>query len=250
MAAAVSEGGEDTGRNRAGARWGASFIAVACLHAGAVAAAVTWVRPMAAAISPPPVAMMIDLAPAAPAMPAASVPEPEPEVRKLPEPVRKAEVELPMPPQKPKPPQKPEPRREEKPREQKQAPRPPVPAPVHAAVVRAPAAAPSAARPVLSAMEQAASRSYLSELLGHLERHKRYPYSAQRRREEGIVYLSFAMDRQGRVLSARIHKSSGYGALDSEVEAMIHRADPLPAPPPEIAKDVLRLVVPVRFTLR
>jgi protein TonB len=99
-------------------------------------------------------------------------------------------------------------------------------------------------------MEQAASRSYLSELLGHLERHKRYPYSAQRRREEGIVYLSFAMDRQGRVLSARIHKSSGYGALDSEVEAMIHRADPLPAPPPEIAKDVLRLVVPVRFTLR
>jgi periplasmic protein TonB len=58
------------------------------------------------------------------------------------------------------------------------------------------------------------------------------------------------MDRQGRVTSSQINKSSGFELLDDEVLALIQRAQPLPAPPPEIPGAVVDLVVPVAFSLR
>jgi protein TonB len=58
------------------------------------------------------------------------------------------------------------------------------------------------------------------------------------------------MDRQGHVLSAQIAKSSGYDALDDETLALIHRAEPLPPPPPEVAGETVALTVPVQFSLK
>ncbi len=86
-------------------------------------------------------------------------------------------------------------------------------------------------------------------LLGRLEQFKRYPYEAQYRRQQGVAYLHFIMDRNGKVLSARIEKSSGYEALDQETLALIHRAEPLPKPPTEIPGDPIELTVPVQFFL-
>jgi periplasmic protein TonB len=65
-----------------------------------------------------------------------------------------------------------------------------------------------------------------------------------------VVYLRFAMDRQGRVTSSQINKSSDFELLDDEVLALIQRAQPLPAPPPEVPGAVVDLVVPVAFSLR
>jgi protein TonB len=47
--------------------------------------------------------------------------------------------------------------------------------------------------------------------------------------------VSFAVDASGRVTSSRIARSSGSAELDRAALAMVQRASPLPAPPPELA---------------
>ena len=91
---------------------------------------------------------------------------------------------------------------------------------------------------------------YLSRLQGWLERHKRYPRRARRRRQEGTALLRVVMSRDGTVISQRLERSSGHAALDREVKAMLKRAQPLPKMPPEMSGDRLELVVPVQFALR
>lgn len=91
---------------------------------------------------------------------------------------------------------------------------------------------------------------YLTRLLNWLERHKEYPRRAQRRRQEGTTLLFFRMDRDGRVTDFRIEQGSGHALLDAEVEAMIQRAQPLPAMPDFMRQSQLELVVPVNFALR
>jgi protein TonB len=58
------------------------------------------------------------------------------------------------------------------------------------------------------------------------------------------------MRRDGVVVAHRVERTSGDGALDGAVTAMIQRASPLPTPPPELRGDTIELTVPVRFTLR
>jgi TonB family protein len=47
-------------------------------------------------------------------------------------------------------------------------------------------------------------------------------------RVQGVVNLAFTIDRQGKVVSGKIVKSSGSTALDDEALDMIKRAAPLP----------------------
>ncbi|TVS00540.1 MAG: energy transducer TonB [Rhodospirillales bacterium] len=94
-----------------------------------------------------------------------------------------------------------------------------------------------------------ATADYMAALRAWLERHKRYPRTAQLRRQEGVAVLSFVIDREGRVLTHRLQQSSGHPALDREVEALIHRAQPLPPPPATMAQARLEVVVPIRFAL-
>jgi protein TonB len=89
--------------------------------------------------------------------------------------------------------------------------------------------------------------SWKSKLMARLERAKRYPAGAERRREEGVVYVSFKLDSGGRVLSAQIARSSGYAELDQEVLALVKRASPLPPPPPGVPGQV---TAPVKFNVR
>lgn len=86
------------------------------------------------------------------------------------------------------------------------------------------------------------------QLLGHLERHKRYPRQAQRRREQGVAQVQFAVDRQGGVRDVRLLQGSGVAVLDGEALAVMQRAAPVPAPPAALG-DAVRVVVPVTFFL-
>jgi protein TonB len=86
-----------------------------------------------------------------------------------------------------------------------------------------------------------------AQLMAHLERLKRYPPGARRRREEGVVQVRFVVDDGGNVRSARIVRSSGSAELDEAVVALLRRASPLPAPPPGAPREV---VAPVGFELR
>ena len=233
MSVVETSGFQSVNDPKAGLRWGGSFATVLALHVGVAVVVATWAIPMIAPEAPPP-AVMIDMLPA-PTPPAPVKPiEPEPEVKPKEIPViEKAAVVI----HKPKP--KPKPKVEEKKK----------PEPVKTETVRqapvapAPSATPVEARP-------APSPNYLSLIYSHLERHKRYPSSAQRRHQTGTVYLQFTIDKSGHVLSARIDKSSGIASLDEEVAKMIHRADPLPPLPADMHQNSLSLVVPVVFNLK
>ncbi len=95
-----------------------------------------------------------------------------------------------------------------------------------------------------------AESTWQSTLLGHLEHHRRYPHLAQRRREEGVAYVRFRVDRSGHVLSASLERGSGVEVLDSEALEVLERAQPVPPPPRELAGESVEVVVPVHFRLR
>ncbi|MFZ0723597.1 MAG: energy transducer TonB, partial [Xanthobacteraceae bacterium] len=92
--------------------------------------------------------------------------------------------------------------------------------------------------------------AWQTSLVRHLEQFKRYPSAAQDHSEEGVVLLSFSVDRTGHVLEHRVARSSGYPALDDEVMSMIERAQPLPPFPATMTEDKLDLTVPIRFSLK
>lgn len=92
--------------------------------------------------------------------------------------------------------------------------------------------------------------SWQTGLVRQLQRFKRYPPSAQSRNEQGVVLLSFSLDRNGHVLAHSIAHSSGYADLDNEVMAMIMRAEPLPPFPASMTQPRIDLTVPIRFSLR
>lgn len=266
------------------ARWGGSLLLALGVHAAAGVAMVAWHVPITPSEADPP-AVLLELAPlpVAPPEPAPAIdiplpePMPEPVIEPLPEPpppepepvveepppppepppVVEPEVVLPKPPPEPPKP-KPEVKKEApKPKPEKPKPPPrPVAQPVQqaqpapAAAPPAPAAAPVPAAPAPSAAPSRAIPTWQGRVLGHLERHKRYPRSAQARRQEGVAQVRFTIDREGRVLSVQLDRSSGHSVLDEETVEMVRRASPLPAPPDEMAQDRIELVVPVQFFIR
>lgn len=86
-------------------------------------------------------------------------------------------------------------------------------------------------------------------LLAHLEKYRRYPAAARARREQGVVHVTFRMNRQGQLLSAAIARSSGSAALDRAALDTLRRAQPLP-PIPADKPDPLELSVPVEFFVK
>ncbi|TCM20395.1 protein TonB [Novosphingobium sp. PhB165] len=86
-------------------------------------------------------------------------------------------------------------------------------------------------------------------VLAALNQHRHYPAMARSRHQQGIPYVRFVMDRQGKVLSCRLERSSGFPDLDREAVSLPKRAEPLPKPPAERIGDTVELVVPVEFLL-
>jgi periplasmic protein TonB len=87
-----------------------------------------------------------------------------------------------------------------------------------------------------------------SQVIGILERNKRYPTSAESNHQEGTAHLAFTIDRQGRVTSAHIAATSGSAALDAETLALVHRVS-IPPPPAEMAGTQISLVVSLRYNI-
>jgi len=159
-----------------------------------------------------------------------------------------AEVPLPTPRPTPKPKVAEKPREPEKPKQvvKQQAPAPSREA--RAAKVQAQQEAPRAAAPQSHRGASSMSpQKWQSRLLAHLERRKRYPASAKRKRLEGTAQVRFTIDDSGNVQSVALAGSSGVPEFDEEVVAMVRRASPVPPPPPGVNRTI---VVPVRFDIR
>jgi protein TonB len=87
-------------------------------------------------------------------------------------------------------------------------------------------------------------------LLFHLNRHKRYPSTARAKRIQGIAKVEFKIDAGGKLVEAHIVKGSGSDVLDEEAIAVLRRASPFPAPPDRAPSEVIRLALPIEFTIK
>lgn len=92
--------------------------------------------------------------------------------------------------------------------------------------------------------------SWEGRVLAQLNRQRRYPRLAMVRRQQGVPYIRFTIDREGKVLSSQLEQSSGFRDLDEEAVNLPRRAQPLPKPPKERLGPTIELVVPVEFFLR
>ena len=97
----------------------------------------------------------------------------------------------------------------------------------------------------VDATARAAIVKWQKRLLAHLNRAKKYPVEGARRSAEVVIF--FILDRLGHVLSYSVKRSSGEPIFDEAALAMMKRADPVPAPPPEIADEGLTFEIPVQF---
>jgi periplasmic protein TonB len=150
------------------------------------------------------------------------------------------------------------PKPREEPREQVKLEQPPdeapteVPRPVEKPPEKAqdsPPPAPATAQRVKGGAPRV-DTTWQTSLMRQLQRFKRYPASAQSRKEEGTVLLSFSLDRNGHVLAHSIARSSGHADLDNEALDMIMRAQPLPSFAESMTQMQIDLTVPIRFSLR
>ncbi|CAN5454465.1 energy transducer TonB [soil metagenome] len=275
--------------DNAGLRWTFSAAVILALHAALIAAGIGWYReqPPTGVEMP---AIMIDMAPASaapetqpmdvapgPEMQQADEPTPPPPPPP-PEPMAQAPVEEPVAPtplvEKPEVEAPPEQKAEPAPEPTKITPEPPQakpepvkPKPVRAKVQKKQSETPPAPRTSAApraerkgraaaaatagaAAAAAALPSYRDRLAAHLQRYKQYPESAKSAGKQGVAMLSFTVGRNGQVLASRLAGSSGIRELDAETMAMIRRAQPLPAFPPEMTQASLSFTVPVRFSIR
>jgi periplasmic protein TonB len=251
-------------------RWAICGAVIVLAHGAIAAGTVNWREEIEAA--EPAAAIVIEFAPVpvAPPMPETNLaPGPEQvmseaspatpieqveEKQKTPEKVASRPVEEPPPEIKPAP--NPdvalEPPRQERATQRPQNPRTPAP------TTSAPQALPERSAAVPAAPMQGrvtpntsnAVPTWKTHILALLERHKRYPESAQSRHQQGIAQVFFSLDRQGRVIDSRVVRSSGASVLDEEALALLRRAQPFPAPPRELPGERVDLTVPIRFNLK
>lgn len=95
-----------------------------------------------------------------------------------------------------------------------------------------------------------AERSYFALLAATLAKNKRYPAASRRKGEEGMVLLSFEVDRFGQVSDAQVKTSSGYSRLDAAVLRMLKKSGRLPAFPAEMKQAQLLINIPISFELK
>jgi periplasmic protein TonB len=262
-------------------RWGTSAAAMVAVHAGLIALGLAWYtqRPPPGITMP---AIMVDMAPASSAprptpmdlapgpqmQQADASPPPEATAQELVQeqiaptpPQPKPDIEAPPEQKIPPPPSRPEPAKTvpDRPKPVPAKPRPvraeakrpsdTTPAPRTTAPPRAEREAPMAA--AMSAGATAATiASYNQLVAAHLQRFKQYPPEAKAAGQQGIARLSFNLGRAGQVLGSRLAGSSGHAALDGETLAMVRRAQPFPAFPPDMKQGSMGFNVPVQFSIR
>lgn len=119
-----------------------------------------------------------------------------------------------------------------------------VAAPNDAADPRAPSdVAPAASSPKDGAA--AGLADWRLQMAGRIDRNKTFPADGYCR--EGVVTVTFLIDRAGNLLSSEIAESSNSPAFDVEALAILKRAHPFPPPPEGVGGAFVSLSVPIRF---
>ena len=83
----------------------------------------------------------------------------------------------------------------------------------------------------------------------HVGKHKVYQKIAQKSGWQGQIILQVQLTGEGKLLGAKIRRSSGFKALDEEGLMMLKRAEPLPVPPKILANKTFTMLIPIQFAL-
>jgi len=134
-----------------------------------------------------------------------------------------------------------------KPKKEKKEKAAPAKAVVTASVDAKAAAKASAPKASQSTGSSVSASKWNSQLIGWINRHKRYPSAARSRRAVGTANVTFVVSASGKVTSVRLTRSSGDADLDRAALSILQGAT-VPAPPPEKAGTAV--VAPLMFTLR
>ncbi|MBL4802012.1 MAG: energy transducer TonB [Emcibacter sp.] len=90
---------------------------------------------------------------------------------------------------------------------------------------------------------------YYIRLQKWIQRHQNYPLKARRLKQQGVTLVKLGITSQGKLLFARVVKSSGFPLLDEAALEAIHRSSPLLPIPKHFRKDMMTLVIPMQFIL-
>lgn len=137
------------------------------------------------------------------------------------------------------------------PQPQAQPPRPPPPRPPTDNQATAPQPSPlHNPADVLIGPGGGGQTEYFTKLARRLAQYRYYPKSSRDAHEEGRVVMRIVIARDGRLLDARIERSSGFPAIDAAELETIRRAAPFPPLPLNIPGERTTFLVPVNYELR
>ena len=91
---------------------------------------------------------------------------------------------------------------------------------------------------------------YTTKVRQMIARAKIYPSKAREKGQQGKIYLSFKIGKDGKVLKLFVEHSSGYEILDEAARIAITDAGPFPPIPEKLNKQYAFLELPISFVLR
>ena len=91
---------------------------------------------------------------------------------------------------------------------------------------------------------------FVNGVRSKMQEFQRYPLISKARREEGTVYLSFQVHKDGTITNIKINKSSGYKRLDKAALKIFRRMGTDFKIPADLKEEYMNLVLPVIFKLK
>lgn len=86
-------------------------------------------------------------------------------------------------------------------------------------------------------------------LFQQISKAKSYPRFARKANIEGRVLVAITIDRSGKILGVKVHKSSGYEILDENTVETIRNLKQFPPPPDALTWQTKTFVLPVKYKL-
>lgn len=100
-----------------------------------------------------------------------------------------------------------------------------------------------------SPKQKAIKNHYLAKVRSTIEHRKKYPRSAKRLRQQGVVSIRFTIYKDGHIGAIALMKKSSYTKLNQAAINILKRIGAFAPIPKELAKSTLSLTVPIRYKI-
>jgi len=97
--------------------------------------------------------------------------------------------------------------------------------------------------------QKAIKNAYLAKVRRTIEQHKKYPRTAKRMRQQGVVYVKFTISRNGKVHHIRLVKKCLHSKLNKAALKILKEIGAFAPIPKELKESTLSLTVPIRYKI-